>query len=248
MSITKLVVGLLVAAAIALGIYAVYRTSRSPDEVFKGNAFVSDFKFNGLSTTIENNGYIYAENINTHERWWVTSITIPDSSQPVSLPEDSSLVTATLGTVLNWLSKRTNADTTTNLEMSNTVTVKLRLKDAILTKTPILAAAGAVTAATDQIGKKLQQILKLSDYKFFIILESIKVKSLDYQFEKSVADNVRFKAAIKRVAEVNPSVKYNENERNTLSFQDDAYRVVLYKPFPLHIRSSLTGNYEITIQ
>jgi hypothetical protein len=129
-NIAKIIFGLFAVVVIALAVYAFWRTNRSPADVFQGNEFVAGYDFNTLPTAIESNGYIYAVNKRTQEKWWVTTISLPDTSQPVALPEDSSLITASVGSVFSWLSKGATKDSTASLEMSNTVKVKLTLRDA----------------------------------------------------------------------------------------------------------------------
>jgi len=237
----------LIGAGIGIKIFVL---DKNVDSLFKKGAVVSGFIFNELASAAETNGYIYAVNrSNPSEVIDVVTIKVPQKSFPVDLPQDSSFTVSSVGGFFTWLEKGKPgaSDTIGNVKLSSKLKVKLNFQDASKVKTSLLEASGSIEEAITQIREKLNKILNVSDYDFYLITETIKAKKLEYTFDKSTSDDESFKASLKKLATVNPKLSLSDQRNTTLGFLDTAYRVVLYRALPLSVNHSLTGEYNVEI-
>jgi hypothetical protein len=235
----------LVAAGIAL--YTYLATPHDAQDFLKNDKFIKGYVFNSLPSDAEENGYIYAVEKTTNDNLYVTTIDVPKSTHPITLPDDSNLTTATYGTLLNWLAKKKSADSVGNVNLSTKVNVKLKFDGGVLTQTGILDAAKNIRNANKQINDSLKTVVDVDNYNFYIVVETVKAKQLDYEFDKSLAANEKFKLDVNKLASSVSTVKLNDGKNMKLQFQDTAYRVVLYKSLKLNLEKKLTGHYEITV-
>jgi hypothetical protein len=236
------ILAVFIVIAIGIGIYAIYLNNRNPF-----GKIVDGFTFNSLASASEKNGYIYAVNQKTKQNLYLTTIGLVETNEPVTLPDDSNTTTTSVGSLLNWLGNKKNNDSLANLKLSTKIKIKLDFKDAIICKTPLFDASKTIKATTSQIGTQLDKLINVNDYDFYIIIETIKAKELNYHFEKSVADDEKFKIDIKKVAKLNPEIKVEDEKNMKLHFTDTAYRVVLYKSLLLSVNNNLAGGYDIKI-
>lgn len=243
------IIAVFVLIGLGIGI-KIFVLNKNEDSIFKKGAVVSGFIFNELASAAETNGYIYAVNrAHPSEVIDVVTIKVPQKAYPVNLPQDSSFTVSSVGGFFSWLNsgKTSSTDTIGMVKLSSKIKVKLHFQDASKVKTSLLEASNGIEEAITQIREKLNKILNVSDYDFYLITETIEAKKLEYTFDKFTSDDESFKANLKKLTTVNPKISLNYEQNMTLGFRDTAYRVVLYRALPLSINHSLTGEYNVEI-
>lgn len=242
-----IIIGVFILIAIVIGIYSYVITPHDAQSFLENDKFIKGYVFNALPSSAEDNGCIYGLENTTNTPLYVTTINVPKVSHDVTLPEDSNLTTTTYGTLLNWLANKKGADLVGSANLSTEVNVKLKFDDAILTQTDLFDAVKYISIANHQINDSLRSVVDVDSYIFYIVVETIKAKKLDYEFDKSVTANEKFKVDVKKIATSESTLKLKDDKNIKLQFQDTAYRVILYKSIKLKLEKRLTGRYEITL-
>ena len=106
----------------------------------------------------------------------------------------------------------------------------------------------------DQILSQKKQEIKnfvinnhYENFKFYLIIETIKAKKVNYKFSSNVAGNQSLDANFKNIAKLNQNIKWDNSHSFQLEYDLSSPLNLFYKTYDLNIQSSLVGGIDIIL-
>ncbi len=194
---------------------------------------IPGFSFNVLPNKLDRNGFIFAVHKKTGQHYPITMVKVPVETDLAYLKNNRVTAKSDINFLINALkftkdSMKFTADPT----FKKDVEVAVTFRDAVLDRTMILQANDEIDKAMTDIKRKLTTMPQ-SDYNYYMIVESIRAKKMDYHFERSASKTLKATINIKQILDANPKITIAKSDSSVLAFDGDQYINVFYKVLPL---------------
>ena len=193
---------------------------------------IPGFSFNVLPNKLDRNGFIFAVHKKTGQHYPITMVKVPVETDLAYLKNNRVTAKSDINFLINALkftkdSMKFTADPT----FKKDVEVAVTFRDAVLDRTMILQANDENNKAMTDIKDITEELIKFRNY--YMIVESIRAKKMDYHFERSASKTLKATINIKQILDANPKITIAKSDSSVLAFDGDQYINVFYKVLPL---------------
>lgn len=214
------------------------------DTDFKNSQLIlaDDYIMSSAPNEIDSVGFIFAVDKSFHQIP-IAYLSTTTNSSPIELRNVG--YTRKIGwNVLGNFIGVPNLTANTSFNDSSMVTTGIKFKGAEINRALLLDIREKLAEKSKQISDLVQNDPNLLKYKFYLIIETIKVKGLEYSFNKNVIGDAELSANFLKISSENSKLKWDKSQNFQLSFDLGKPLITFYKAYPLSIFTSMSGEKE----
>jgi len=191
------------------------------------------FTFNQLPDQLTRNGFVFAVNKKTKQHFPVARLELATESGPAFLGNRVEVMKTSFGTLVSGLpSVSDSVKAGFAADFNKGLTAKVRFGDAVLDRSYLIDANNALEGVSRQIADRAR-LFQPQEYKFYVVIESVRAKSIQYTFDKSSRKMLSAVLFFNKLIRANPNYTSDRSAQYDLSFSSNDYVSVFYKVFPL---------------